>query len=728
MTPESIHIPHAERFSEWLPDFLKKELAPFPGRGALVARMVISATLTMILIVTFRIPGGVVGALTAFLFSRENLVSTARSAIFTIVAFLIGALFIPVGARLLASNPETHFLWIGCSLFLVFFLLRCLNNYSVAIGLALVVSNVVGIWYLPGPAENNVELTLWVVAATLIGAVVTVAVEVVFYAIHDRDDLLEGLDSRLALIEDLMGCYGEGRPVSHTVQAALAQFAIVGAGALRRHVARGSYTQLYRARMSTLVSLVARSIDFAAALASAYPSLPSSLQERASRISRSTADIRHCIRTHGQPCEAAPEPRPSPGTPLLSEIESTVSLMPSIFSDENATDPELESLEDASDATRIFVPDAFSNPEHLRYILGGTLAAMFCYIFYVSLDWPGLSTSVTTCVLTALTTIGSSRQKQILRVAGFVLGGIVAGLGAQIFVLPYIDSIGGFTVLFAIMTAVAAWIGTSSSRLSYAGVQFAFAFYLVHLSDFSIQTNLAVARDRVLGVLLGITMMWLVFERLFPRSAANEMVRIFILNVRLLANILSSSPRSENPASILKIRRQREAIYRHFGEVNAQSDAVPFETGTERPGDMAARDRIRRWQSSLRSFYLLEAPLLQFRIFGDIGPKSLSFTRFEEDFRFECARIFGQIAENLENQLATRAHRVYPLASLLERVESSPERTKEEFSERQRALFGLVRTMAQIVDRLQVDVSSEGIFDVPQAPSLLPQPLESEGA
>ena len=142
---------------------------------------------------------------------------------------------------------------------------------------------------------------------------------------------------------------------------------------------------------------------------------------------------------------------------------------------------------------RIFIPDAFSNPEHLRYILGGTIASMLCYIFYVSLDWPNLSTSVTTCVLTALTSVGSSRQRQLLRVLGFVLGGVIAGLGAQIFILPYIDSIGGFTVLFATMSAVAAWIGTSSSRLSYAGVQFAFAFYLIHLSDFSFKTSLAVA-------------------------------------------------------------------------------------------------------------------------------------------------------------------------------------------------------------------------------------------
>jgi multidrug resistance protein MdtO len=726
MASEPIHLPHAERFSDWFPDFLKRELTPYPGRGALVARIVISATLTMIIIETFRIPGGVIGVLSAFLFSRENLVSTARSAIFMMAAFLIGALFIPIGARFLASTPETHFFWVGCSLFLVFFLLRCLANYGVATGLALVVSNVVGIWYLPGPPERNVELTLWLVAATIIGALVTLSVEVVFSALHRGDDLIEGIDTRLALIEDLMACYGQSRPVARATQTGLAQFAMVGAGSLRRDVARGNYDQLYRTRMSTLISLTARSVDFAAALASAYPSLPLGLDERASRINRGLADLRQCLRTHGQPCEATLEARPSPGTPLLSEIESMVSLMPAIFSEENAVDPALELLDDAPDTIRIFVPDAFTNPEHLRYILGGTVAAMLCYILYVSLDWPNLSTSVTTCVLTALTSVGSSRQKQLLRLLGFVFGGVIAGLGAQVFILPYIDSIGGFTVLFAAMTAVAAWVATASSRLSYAGVQFAFAFYTIHLSDFSIETSLAVPRDRALGVLLGITMMWLVFERFVPRSATDEMVRIFVRNVRSMSDLVSFTPSPNDPAAILKIRRLREDIYRRFGEVNAQSDAVPFETGPLRSGDMAARDRIRRWQASLRSFYLLEAPLLQFRLFGTAASKSPSFTAFEDDFRFECSRIFLQIAESLESQSANRIHMASLTTSLVDRVDTIPLRNDAEFSERERALARLIRFIAQLVDRLQLEVASEGLYDVLPAPE--PQQAGYENA
>ncbi len=726
MASEPIHLPHAERFSDWFPDFLKKEMAPYPGRTAIVFRIVISATLTMIIIETLRIPGGVVGTLSAFLFSRESLVSTARSAFFLIAAFLIGALFIPVGAHFLASTPETHFFWVGCSLFLVFFLLRCLANYAVAIGLALVFANVVGIWYLPGPPEHNVVLTLQLVEATLIGALVTLGVETVSRAFDKHDDLIDGIDARLALIEDLMACYGQSQPVKPATQAGLAQFAIVGAGALRRRLARGNYEQLYRTRMSTLVSLTARSIDFAAGLASAYPSLPAELSERASRISRSLADIRQCLRMQGQPCEATLESRPSPETPLLSEIESMVSLMPAIFSEENAVDPTLEPLEDAPDSMRIFIPDAFSNPEHLRYILGGTIASMLCYIFYVSLDWPNLSTSVTTCVLTALTSVGSSRQRQLLRVLGFVLGGVIAGLGAQIFILPYIDSITGFTVLFATMSAVAAWIGTSSSRLAYAGVQFAFAFYLINLSDFSFNTSLAAPRDRVLGVLLGTSMMWLVFERFFPRSATDEMVRIFVRNVRSMSELVSFTPSREGPDAMLKVRRLREDIYRRFGEVNAQSDAVPFETGPLRAAHMAARDRIRRWQTYLRSFYLLEAPLLQFRLFGVAASKSPSFTAFEDDFRFECSRIFLQIAESLESQSASSIHIAHQPASFVQHLDNSPLRNDAEFSERERGLARLIRLIAELVDRLQFEVASEGLYDVLSAPE--PQQAGYENA
>jgi len=716
---ESVSSPSSQGFGPWFREFLKQELAPYPGRGAVVARIVISATLTMILLVTLRVPGGVVGALSAFILSRENLVATARSAFLMILAFVIGALFIPIGARLLASPPETHFFWVACSLFMVFFGLRCLVQYGVATGFALVVANVIGIWYLPGPPEHNVELTLWLVYATLIGVLVTLGVEAVYYSMRKGDELSDGLDVRFKLIEDLMACYATGTIPSAATKNGLAQYGIVGVGGLRRQVARGNYTAEFRARMSALVSLVGRSMDFAAALAGTYQTLPAQHEPRFVRLRDTIADMRHCIQTSGTPCEGTFEPSPTPDTPLLSEIESMVSLMPTLFSKDTSPDPALSLIEDAPGSNRIFIPDAFTNPEHLRYILGGTLAAMLCYMLYAALDWPGLSTSVTTCVLTALTTIGSSRQKQLLRMAGFVLGGVVAGMGAQIFVLPYIDSITGFALLFAAATGVAAWLATSSTRLSYAGVQFAFAFYIVHLSEFTVQTSLTVARDRVLGVFLGTSMMWLVFERLFPKSAADEMVRIFIINLRQLAELVSCSPRATDPASIVKVRKLRQEIYRRFGEVNAQMDAVPFETGSVREGDMAARDRIRRWQASLRSFYVLEAPLLQFRVFGDLESQGRRFAQLENEVRMGCARIFNAVADDLQEQMVSRRHVPSIPAEVLAHLEAARRGHDIDFSEREQALLRLSRTISQIVDRLQHEISTEGLYVTPVSESPL---------
>ena len=147
----------------------------------------------------------------------------------------------------------------------------------------------------------------------------------------------------------------------------------------------------------------------------------------------------------------------------------------------------------------ILAQDALSNPEHLKFALKGGLAASLCYIIYNAIAWPAISTAVTTCLLTGLTTIGASRQKQVLRFAGAIAGGFLFGMGSQIFILPHVDSITGFTILFVAVTAVASWFMTSSPRLSYFGVQIVVAFYLINLQEFAMQTSLAVARDRVVG-------------------------------------------------------------------------------------------------------------------------------------------------------------------------------------------------------------------------------------
>jgi multidrug resistance protein MdtO len=335
---------------------------------------------------------------------------------------------------------------------------------------------------------------------------------------------------------------------------------------------------------------------------------------------------------------------------------------------------------------------------------------MICYVLYVGLRWPGISTSVTTCVLTALSNIGSSRQKQILRIAGVLMGGFVFGLGSQIFVLPYIDSIGGFAILFAVVTAFAAYISTASARLSYAGLQIALAFYLINLSEFSIQLSLTVARDRAIGVLLGVCMMWLVFERFYPRPAANEMIRVFVRSLRLMALLVSESRIGADADTIVLIRAQRDQVYRCFGEVNAQADAVPFETGSERAGHMAARDRIRRWQASVRSIYLMEVPLLQFRLFGDPNRISNAFRSIERQFIADCSRSFTRIADCLEDQLNDKIHQHPQHESLQTLLDAATSHEQALISPQEQGLIRLTRSISALVDKLEEESVSVPIY------------------
>jgi multidrug resistance protein MdtO len=244
--------------------------------------------------------------------------------------------------------------------------------------------------------------------------------------------------------------------------------------------------------MTAVVSLTARSIDLATVIATEQVDLSPQVRQRFSELAQHVADIRDSLIHKREPSPwEAPENIPS-STPLLYDLERMLALIPQAFQGSVALGPNVAPGQKApAQKFKLLKDDAFRNPEYIRFASYGCLAAMLCYFVYASLAWPGLATSVMTCLLTALSDIGSARQKQTLRFVGAIIGGFVFAMGSQIFILPHIDSIGGFTLLFAVITAIAAWIATSSPRLSYCGTQIALAFFLVNLGEFRIQTSLS---------------------------------------------------------------------------------------------------------------------------------------------------------------------------------------------------------------------------------------------
>lgn len=685
-------------FVSWFWEFLKGELKPYPGRGVMVARIVIAATITMIITMTFRVPGGALGAIVAFVISRESLAATAKFTMAVATALIMVTLFVPFGARMFASVPITHFFWEAISLLLIFFLVRTLSNFAVAGIMGIVGTAPVAIWYLPGPAEFNLEQTLWQILAPAIGAGVTIVVEAVFHAFQKQDQIIVGLDARLQAVEELLTSYAGGKPIAKETEARLSQFATITVGTLRRLLNRSRYIGMYRSQMSAVIAQVGRSVDFAAALAHTQAYVAVADQQLAAKLGEEIAEVRLFLKTGQKPLMQEVQGTPSNDS-LLRELEEMISLIPRVI--EGSTSLEaFQALGPEPEPEGTFLlPDAFTNPEHLRFALSGCLAGFLSYVVYVSLAWPGISTAVLTCVITALSTIGASRQKQVLRIAGTMIGGFIFGLGAQIFILPYIDSITEFTLLFIVVSTVAAWVATSSSRLSYCGLQIAVAFDFIHLNDFTIQTSLTIARDRTVGVLLGISMMWLVFERLRPSSATDEMVKTFNRNLRLLADLCVYVMHSGDAKAIIGVRRLRDKIYGNFSAVVAQADAVPFELGKLRAQHMAARDRIRGWQPALRTAYVLQLALLQYRVFGSTEKLSAQADALLQEFNQSCAQTLSDMATYLEAQQKNE-----PVASLnIRTLDFSPALAAAGTSSALMPanLLSLARELARIIQRLR---------------------------
>ncbi|HGI5914113.1 TPA: FUSC family protein [Yersinia enterocolitica] len=246
-----------------------------------------------------------------------------------------------------------------------------------------------------------------------------------------------------------------------------------------------------------------------------------------------------------------------------------------------------------------FAADALTNPVHQQFALKTTAAALICYLIYTALDWQDIHTAMITCYVAALGTTGETVHKLVLRIIGCLIGALM-GVLSIIFIIPHMNDIGQLMALVFGCILLAAWVSCGSERIAYAGVQVGLAFLLTVLQGFGPGTDLGVALDRVLGILLGNLVVYLIFTRLWP-VAIVDAVQIHISQaLKGLTNLATLAP-DARPAAL----REATTVEAEITCAQEELALIPFEPAQLRP----SREECARLQAILAEMGKL-CPLL----------------------------------------------------------------------------------------------------------------------
>ncbi len=257
-----------------------------------------------------------------------------------------------------------------------------------------------------------------------------------------------------------------------------------------------------------------------------------SAEERAriDAVTQRTGRLRAALEERPLPA-AAPPATASAGPGFadfaILEIEQTLDDMEAAArflgasTEASARGPAVASPVDRSERP-FFLTPAFSirNAPALRYGFKGGLAAALAFVAVQALHAPGIGTAVVTCVLVAQSSFGAMVRKAGLRLLGAMIGGLL-GILTIVFAMPQMDTIASLLVVTAVVCGISGWVLAGSIRISYAGIQIGLAWVLTVLIAFGPSTDLASPLDRVIGILLGILITFVVFSTVWPELASD---------------------------------------------------------------------------------------------------------------------------------------------------------------------------------------------------------------
>lgn len=590
-----------------------------PGRLAFALRLTLACCTTGLIVQWFEIPEPALSVyLVLFLNRRERMTSILLAVVMLAFVSVLIALLLPLAAFLI-DGPFWRVLAMAGLSFGIVFVGSASRLRPFAPTMALITAYVLAmLGSVPaGELATRGLLYAWLFVAVPAG--VSIAMDLVLAPAPRRQGG--------ALLARALGCAADllDRPAPATRE---------GLRAVRRQVVLHMPVLLKLARMEGTIArddgaafrtAAASTLRVLAAcdLLDRYPDTAArtAIVQTLTPTLRAMADI---LRAGGYPVAIARPCWPVSIPDDLAPIIVVLSEALTGFATPALPQPPESSVDSPTPSSGFFSADAFTNPEHVQHALKVTLAAMTCYLLYALWDWPGIHTAMITCYIVALGSAAETAEKLSLRIVGCLVGAVL-GLATIVFVMPGVASITGLLSVVAGGMLLASWVAAGDARIGYAGFQIGFAFLLCVLQGSAPDFDLSIARDRVVGVLLGTTISYLVFTRIWPVSVARGIDPA--IN-RLLALVRTTQGTAVGARQPLIEKAVAATI-----DLQRQLDLAAFEPRSLRPPAHWIADRRRL----LRRIEPLEAPLL-------LAPPEAHGSVFEPSVQMQIAELAAAVA------------------------------------------------------------------------------------
>jgi multidrug resistance protein MdtO len=610
MPAQTVSFPLPARMvSERIPllHFLRTELAPFPGRAIATFRVVVACSVVLVLCMTLRIPEP---HLAVWVVTRVAMEESSES-LLTGLVFLI-ALTIGVAIPLVLFTFAMDQAWLRFCLMAAMAGLGLFLRQTFVIGALGFVVGLIGAVLMTAPdfipiPELVVRGSLWLWPVFALGISAAVAANLLIAPTDPETLLCEELAARLRSTEDAiarqLGGRSEESGAKRLARAGVARLLLLLKSAEVAHPS----LKVRHPQQSALITLVDRLVTSAASLELLSRTAPDADERaRLQRVAESCAGVRRALENGRTPERVQPVEWPphrgggSAVFPVLVELEHVVDLMQQALGPEGAAAEVV-----SSEPGHLFVPDALTNPNYIRYALKGALAVMICYTLQSAVDWPGIRTCLITCLIVGLGSEGATIQKGTLRISGALVGAAMGFLSILLFI-PGMESITSLTLLVAAGTAVAAWVVLGSPRIAYAGVQIAFAFYVCVIQGFEPTWHFYTIRDRLIGILLGNVVITLVFHYIWPMPASGAMWTSLGSALRAMARLATVGSRGDDQAAASAAEGLRLQASHDFTIAQQLADQAAFELGDPSREALAARERLQRAAADAQSVFLTQ--------------------------------------------------------------------------------------------------------------------------